>query len=141
MLFCLGRRKLATLLTALCLIAMLMSINKYLSDDKNSNDSNNAGDDSKMKAYYPFDDTGQLRNHQHLSNDKHTFKAWQVNPDENEGDSKNSNVRNVIQAPMNGGDAIDDNVVEHEVVIRDFNNHKNKNTPCILSYKLLWSSG
>ena len=126
MLFCLGRRKLATLLTALCLIAMLMSINKYLSDDKNNNDSNNnAGDESKMKAYYPFDDTGQLRNHQHLSNDKHTFKAWQVN--ENEGDLKNQNVRNVIQAPMNGDVIDNNNVVDHEVVIRDFNSHNKKN--------------
>ena len=125
MLFCLGRRKLATLLSALCLIAMLMSINKYLSSDNNSNIT---GDDqnSKMKAYYPFDDTGQIRNHQHLTNnDKHKFKAWQVNPDEDNSDFKNSNLRNVIQAP-NNGDAIDSNKVEHEVVIRDFNNHNNK---------------
>ena len=131
MLFCLGRRKLATLLSALCLIGMLMSINKYLSDDKNNRD-DNAGEESKMKAYYPFDDTGQLRNHQHLSNAKNSFeklkfKAWQVNADETEGDSKNSNIRNVIQAPMNGDDVINDNnVVEHEVVIRDFNSHKKK---------------
>ena len=126
MLFCLGRRKLATLLSALCLIGMLMSINKYLSDDKNNRD-DNAGEESKMKAYYPFDDTGQLRNHQHLNNGKNSFKAWQVNSDETNGDSKNSNIRNVIQPPMNGDDVINDNnVVEREVVIRDFNSHRKK---------------
>ena len=126
MLFCLGRRKLATLLSALCLIGMLMSINKYLSDDKNNRD-DNAGEESKMKAYYPFDDTGQLRNHQHLNNGKNSFKAWQVNSDETNGDSKNSNIRNVIQPPMNGDDVINDNnVVERVVVIRDFNSHKKK---------------
>ena len=127
MLFCLGRRKLATLLTALCLIAMLMSINKYLSSDNNSNNNNDDDQNSKMKAYYPFDDTGQVRTHQHLTNkDKHKFKAWQINPDdEDKGDFKHSNLRNVIQAP-NNGDSIDSNKVEHEVVIRDFNNHNNK---------------
>ena len=51
-----------------------ISINKYLSDDKSNSNSSN-GDDSKMKAYYPFDDTGQLRNHQHVPNDKNSFKA------------------------------------------------------------------
>ena len=111
MLLCFGRRKLATLLTAISLIAMLMTINKYLSSDKGdtSDDQNN----SKAKAYYPFDDTGQLRKHQYLPNNQNGFKAWQV--DENEDESKKSNVRNVIQAPEND-----------EVVIRNFNGQDDK---------------
>ena len=111
MLLCFGRRKLATLLTAISLIAMLMTINKYLSSDKGdtSDDPNN----SKVKAYYPFDDTGQLRKHQYLTNNQNGFKAWQV--DENEDESKKSKVRNVIQAPEND-----------EVVIRNFNGQDDK---------------
>ena len=111
MLLCFGRRKLATLLTAISLIAMLMTINKYLSSDKGdtSDDQNN----SKAKAYYPFDDTGQLRKHQYLTNNQNGFKAWQV--DENEDEFKKSKVRNVIQAPEND-----------EVVIRNFNGQDDK---------------
>ena len=111
MLLCFGRRKLATLLTAISLIAMLMTINKYLSSDKGgtSDDQNN----SKIKAYYPFDDTGQLRKHQYLTNNQNGFKAWQV--DENEDEFKKSKVRNVIQAPEND-----------EVVIRNFNGQDDK---------------
>ena len=88
-----------------------MTINKYLSSDKGdtSDDQNN----SKAKAYYPFDDTGQLRKHQYLTNNQNGFKAWQG--DENEDESKKSKVRNVIQAPEND-----------EVVIRNFNGQDDK---------------
>ena len=126
MLLCFSRRKLATLFFGLCIIAMVMSISKYLSSDKTT-ESSSDDQNTKAKAYYPFDDTGQLRHQQHQVNSKHAFKAWQVDPSEGKGDHKNSNLQNVIQAPMNLG-VIDSNKAEHEVVIRDFNNHNIKDS-------------
>ena len=124
MLLCFGRRKLATLLTALCLLAMLMSINKYLSSDNKNSSTNGDDQNSKAKAYYPFDDTGQLRNHQHLNIKKRQrFKAWQM--DEDKDDFKNAKLQNVIQAPMNDG-GFSNNKAEHEVIIRDFNKNNDK---------------
>ena len=136
-----SKRKLGTILMGLCVLAMIMTVNKYFSGGGSGSDNGISDDNTSLhsktkSAYnYPIDDTGQVQGgqhqEQHLSDgaSQHqeygrgkNFKAWQV--DEADVNTQ-SNLhqddfhKNVIHAPAN----IDNmnNEKDGEVVIKNFN--------------------